>query len=410
MMIRVLKQVPRTAGVYSTESLGSSVLPAPHDHHSAPVPTLQFPRKSNTQITLSHRVDYNPTIAQVQFFAGMLPLIRILLLGLSVVLWGRDPLEAETVSPRVLDEPEVIEARKLVRSYAELGLSAEFVVDGERLFDGPVLLAERIVFRPGGKLVLTPGQGGNTARYIAAHTVVAPAGESAQVIWAPSRSLLPSSPPMSVKAASGMLGPSEGDPGGRGAPGERGNPGFPGSSAPTIYFFVESVEGGSIVVNLRGQNGGAGGPGQDGGDGGPGRGGRQSLSSFFECRSGGGNGGSGGDGGKGGDGGVGGSGGNGGTFVLIAPQLNLDNVGKTFVVDVAPGIGGPGGPPGQPGGPGESGGGGGGAGFCAGGAPGARGQGGSPGQPGPDGREGSSGAYAVVGLTEHQFRLTLGPP
>jgi hypothetical protein len=179
-------------------------------------------------------------------------------------------------------------------------------------------------------------------------------GEGAVLTWA-SLSQLTLKPPPRGKAPDGYAGRAEGEPGGRGIDGEPGNPGLNGSSAPTIKLVVGKVTGGTLTVDLRGQQGGPGGDGQNGGNGGAGAKGRAAIDSAVSCARAGADGGAGGKGGAGGPPGLGGLGGDGGTFVLVTPDANAKTHFKVFATGGAAGAAGKAGEPGKGGAAGEAG-------------------------------------------------------
>jgi hypothetical protein len=127
-------------------------------------------------------------------------------------------------------------------------------------------------------------------------------------------------------------------------------PGSQGKSAGEIFISAAKVEG-HLLIDGRGQQGGAGGKGGRGGEGGRGANGRNGKASTFgfgghsACD--GGLGGRGGDGGKGGDGGVGGSG--------AHIRLEFASRPESQNIIVAGGSGGPGGEGGAPGNGGQGG-------------------------------------------------------
>jgi hypothetical protein len=328
-------------------------------------------------------------------------------IGFALGLFPLALASAGQAPARVVQAPEVLEAMRFVRSYTELGLSPEYRIQGEQIFDKQqVLAANVLVLGPGSRMVFAGTYGDRSDRYIVARTIVVLPGPSPVVTWLRDRDVSPSNamlPP--GKGAPGSSGVSEGADGGPGSTGQVGNPGFPGRSAPTIYVFASKIDGGPILVDLKGQDGGSGGIGQAGGDGASGRTGRPGISSVFDCRSGGGNGGNGGRGGAGGLGGPGGRGGSGGTFILLSPQRVASIAAQAFKVDIAAGKGGPGGEGGVGGEGGRGGGGGNASGLCQGGRPGADGERGAQGEPGQRGADGAPGVFAVTGLTDEQIRM-----
>jgi hypothetical protein len=313
-------------------------------------------------------------------------------------------LQVRIDAPTAVRSTEVLgRISKPIHAITEAGLAPIDEVKDERVFELPVLAAKKIVFHPGSRLVLTAEDASIVARTIQ----VLPGEPRPTITWKRPDEALPLPPPMG-KAQPGALGAVEGADGAPGANGLAGNSGFRGRSAPSLYLVVEQVLGGSILVELRGQDGGPGGQGQTGGDGGYGRSGRNAVSSLFDCRSGGGNGGTGGRGGQGGPGGEGGKGGSGGILVLLAVPERLPALRDNFVVDGSPGNGGPGGPGGVGGAPGLPGSGGSGSGFCGGGAPGATGPPGTTGTDGPAGAPGAAGSFVAAEVTSEQFNYLIG--
>jgi hypothetical protein len=318
-------------------------------------------------------------------------------------------VEAQMIDTRRLPTTEVGRAAKIVNEYAYLTLSADYVVEGIRIVDDPVIAAERIVLRPGSRLVLGAGTSGDQGeRHIAAQAIRAEPGTPRPVItWLRDERPL-SVPEFVVKAPSGLPGVVSGAGGGRGADGNVGNPGVPGRSAPTLYLFATVIEGGPIEIDLRGQDGGPGGVGQDGGDGGPGSPGKRAEANILGCTASGGEGGRAGDAGNGGTGGRGGRGGTGGTFVLVstprgsAQAQRLLNVLNEGGKGGPPGKGGRQGRPGQRGEPGRP------EGLCPPGRPGYEGSPGKDGEDGVPGPEGVPGGRAVSTMTDEQFIRVLG--
>jgi hypothetical protein len=162
--------------------------------------------------------------------------------------------------------------------------------------------------------------------------------------------------------------PPDGPQGVLGTDGVTGNAGSSGSSAPrklTVFALEVDVQnGGHLVIDWGGQDGGDGGRGQNGGRGGRGNKGSAGQDESWPgggCETPTGDGGTGMTGGRGGDGGPGGQGGDGGTTVVISTPANLAGVFSSssivFVNDAGlggrggqgglHGAGGPGGPPGN---------------------------------------------------------------
>jgi hypothetical protein len=336
---------------------------------------------------------------------------------LRVARWLALPVALGMVSvraglPENVAAPEVLEALRYVRSFTALGLSREYVVENERVFDGPVLAVERLVFRPGGCLVLGTSKSERPERFIVARQIMLPAeGAPACIRWERGTS---HPPPTSVwaQAAQGQPGPTEGAAGLPGQDGNAGGPGAPGRNAPTVYVIFDEARGRPLHVDLVGQDGGVGGPGQTGGDGGQGRTGRPGVGATLPfsqttCLLQPSDGGRGGRGGRGGDGGSGGAGGNGGTFLLLSLERSLGRAAMLFEVETAPGQGGPGGAPGLPGKAGNGGPPGSTQNGCPSSSPGAPGDAGPPGSTGPEGRKGAPGVSGATVLTRQQLSALL---
>ena len=170
-----------------------------------------------------------------------------------------------------------------------------------------------------------------------------------------------------------------------------GQPGANGLSGGNLELVADVLRG-TLVVDLRGQEGGDGAAGAAGPPGARGVAGSPGVSGVFGCQAGGGNRGPGATGGKGGRGGDGGRGGNGGSLVLSVGRVIQ---GKGVVANLEGGAGGQAGPGGPGGPPGAGGEGGSGSGFCRGGQPGPPGRQGPIGDPGTGGQKGVSGNQHV---------------
>ncbi|MEY9231000.1 hypothetical protein ABIF68_010324 [Bradyrhizobium japonicum] len=274
-----------------------------------------------------------------------------------------------------------------VASYPET-----FVVSGERSWTESALIAKRITFEPGARLVFK-GEATKVGRdiLVVAEEIRSISRENPGVIaWDPPP--LPS-PAAAGTARSGAPGSVDGAPGGRGEDGQRGAGGIAGRDGPTFQLVVGRVVN-QVVVDASGQSGGLSGDGQNGGDGGPGAPGHRASLSAFDCKRGPGDGGSGGAGGRGGDGGAGSVGGNGGAVrVLTAEDSLVEAVGK-IIARTSGGRGGAGGA----GGAGGNGGAGGPRGAAA--PPYCRddARNGDPGPAGAAGNRGVSGSRGAEGL------------
>lgn len=273
-----------------------------------------------------------------------------------------------------------------------------YEVKGMQPLDGGALFTRKLVFKPGGKLIIVRGRSAGTVRIRADEVVVE--GPGAGIFW--------SRPPASTsrpsergRAPGGPYGRGPGMPGGAGLDGEPGNAGLAGQDAVDLVLAFKAISGSSLDVDLRGSDGGPGGRGQDGGDGGAGGQGAPAMGSLFDCKSGPGRGGDGGPGGRAGPGGPGGAGGRGGT--LVALTSNTAAAKNLIHVYAAGGSTGPSGPVGSPGRRGE----GGPEGeiappFCQ--SAGRRGQPGQPGGPptgpAPAPPPAAAGSFAVVPLSD----------
>lgn len=279
--------------------------------------------------------------------------------------------------------------------------TGDYIIDGEKRFNGWFLSAERIVFKANSKLIFS--KAALDARpnfFIMAKEIVSEDQQQpGSISW--ERSALTAPPEAGSAAAGEDKGGEESATGGRGGDGKVGNPGQSGRDAPSLTLAALSVKG-SVLINLNGQEGGPGGKGQAGGRGGGGGYGTPASQSLIDCKKGAGNGGSGGPGGSGGKGGPSGIGGRGGTFTLITSEDNMAAASRLLKVDLQGGQ--PGTAPGEGGDPG-AGGSGGRRGqeakpYCKddgqNGSPGAAGQ---PGGRGDRGTPGASGDFFVGGMS-----------
>jgi hypothetical protein len=302
-------------------------------------------------------------------------------LGLPLLDLAAEQLSSPVRVPSV-SASDVLPALLVLKLSTAAGLPPPYIVEGNRSFDrGNVLAAEEIVLAPGSHLTLSGSYGDRREKYIVAKRITILPGSPPPVIAWQRPDPYATLPPAVGKAQSGSFGAQEGALGGPGADGAPGNPGFPGADGPAIYLAVNEINGGTLYVDLRGQDGGPGGIGQAGGDGGRGAPGAPSTFTILDaCSRNAQSGGNGGAGGKGGSGGTGGRGGDGGTLVLLAAESALPKLASVIRSDTQPGLGGPGGKGGAGGAGGGGGGGGAGSGICG---------GGQGGQPGPRGADGS---------------------
>lgn len=294
-----------------------------------------------------------------------------------------------------------------------IGLApGDYIVDGNRLFNGYTLAVERLVFKPGSKLVFSAQalRQRDTFLIVANEVTSLDPNNPGTITWSAEGTPEPGRP-VPGQASTGSHGAEDTD-GSQGATGASGNDGTAGRKAPRLVIFVKSVPTSKVSIAFSGQPGGRGGPGQKGGDGGNGGPGHSGSQNLFNCTRGPGNGGKGGTGGAGGVGGRGGAGGDGGTVVVTSLAANLPLIQQEFSVDVA---GGQGGASGE-GGPGGRGGLGGPVGaeqlpYCtrggrSDGPDGGTGLVGGQGQPGPGG---TGGDFFVAALTEAQLNTLFQP-
>lgn len=246
---------------------------------------------------------------------------------------------------RALQPADVTSAATAIKQNAVPAITpGDYVIDGEKRFNGWFLSAERIVFKANSKLIFT--KSALDARpnfFILAKEIVAEDQQQpGSITW--ERPALPAPPDSGTAAAGEDNGSKESVVGGRGTDGKVGNAGQAGRDAPSLTLTTLSVKG-PVIVDLRGQDGGPGGKGQGGGRGGGGGYGTPASASGVDCRRGAGDGGAGGAGGNGGKGGPSGNGGRGGTFTLITSDENMAAASRLLRVDL--GAGQPGSAPGE---------------------------------------------------------------
>ncbi len=308
--------------------------------------------------------------------------------------------------PKTLPEPDVVATVQDIQQANLLKLSQPLVIDKSYNFDGWFIVADKIIFKSGAKLVFSR-QALDKRRifYVVTKELISEDSASPGTItYDPP----PSSGASAVagQAPSGAPGGSDGASGSPGAPGAKGPDGPKGFTAPSLTLTVLSVPSSGVMIDFSGGVGGQGGKGQKGGDGGAGRQGSPASQSMFDCKAGGGRGGNGGSGGLGGAGGVGGPGGDGGTVKIIAPAGLLPSLTEKFRVVVSGGQPGSPGTPGDGGNPGAAGAGGQEAKpYCGGGSGGSSGSAGSAGVPGQAGVAGLPGDLLVGAITPEQFAL-----
>lgn len=277
----------------------------------------------------------------------------------------------------------------------------DYVVEGEKRFNGWFLSAERIVFKANSKLVFSKDALAARPNFfiLAREVVVEDQQQPGSITWERSPVSVPGE--VGSAAAGADNGAKESVAGGNGQSGAMGNAGQAGRDGPSLTLTTLSVKG-PLVIDMKGQDGGPGGKGQSGGRGGGGGYGTPASQSAVDCKRGAGDGGPGGSGGAGGKGGPSGNGGRGGTFTLITSDDNMAAASRLLKVDVS------GGQPGaQPGSGGDAGPGGSGGRrgqeakpYCKDdGRVGAAGPAGAPGQKGDLGAPGASGDYFVGGMS-----------
>ncbi len=317
----------------------------------------------------------------------MISKTKIVLLCAVSALCFVGPASAQDAGPREVPASSIVDDAKQVReSVALIGLSPEFVVTGDHLYDSYFVGAEVIRFKPGSKLIFAEKALNSRNNLILAAKTIINEDQSRPGIITWARGEGPAqSPPQSGQAPGGSHGVGDGGHGGGGSNGAQGNPGLVGQSAPNLTVFMLSAEGAPPIIDLRGQRGGKGGTGQQGGDGGVGQKGAPASATAFGCKSGAGHGGNGGPGGTGGQGGRGGPGGKGGTFTIVSLPTAFPALISLVRADVAGGDGGEGGD---------------GGGFGRGGPEGSQGEKALPfcrDEPGRRGRRGAEGGQGGTG-------------
>ena len=335
----------------------------------------------------------------------------------------RNPTTAvkQDFTPIFISSANLNDSQRQAYEAIQAGPPTEYVVEGATPFDNVVLAAKVIVFTPGSSLILGGRFTDRGEKYIVAQSIkILPGSPAPRIIWPigdptgsqqqGTKSGLPQSNSFQYPSASpGGMGAIEGSDGRPGSDGQTGNPGVPGRGAPTLLIFAKEVNGGTIGISLRGEDGGEGQPGQPGGDGGLGRTGRSSvlgLAGISGCRADAADGGQGGPGGDGGRGGPGGRGGNGGNFIFVTSSnlANADFAKQVFQVDLSGGAGGSPAAGGKYGLGGQGGSGGNGEGPCKGGQSGSPGPNGRLGPIGTVGSQGLPGQYAITPLSDQQIK------
>jgi hypothetical protein len=284
----------------------------------------------------------------------------------------------------------------------------DFRVEGQRVYNAPVLAARRVIFAPGSSLIFSQ-QVLTTRRnlFVFAQEIVSENAEQpGTVTWEQTAPASP--PPMGTAPAGADNGGREGATGGAGQNGRQGAPGGAGSPGPDLTIVALKLAP-TLKINLSGGPGDSGGVGENGGRGGGGGYGRSASQNAFNCSHGANDGAPGGGGGNGGPGGPGGASGAGGVFTLVTPSDQVPVITRILQVNLGPGTpgqGGAGGAGGQ-GGPGGAGG----AQslpYCRGnGAQGGGGASGANAGPGPVGSQGAAGTYFVGGLSPDDLNKLL---
>jgi hypothetical protein len=306
---------------------------------------------------------------------------------------------------RTLQPAEINAALQSGKEIKDVSGGGDFVVSGNKKFNGWFLKADRVIFESGATLTFSKQAQGLRPNFfiVTKELVVRDPNSPGKITWERGDVAIP--PSASGQAANGPDGPGDNNAGGTGAGGAQGNHGYDGFAAPGLTLIVMSVPSSGPFVEFTGQEAGQGGQGQKGGTGGHGHAGNPASQSVFDCKRGGGNGGSGGTGGPGGTGGDGGTGGTGGTISIISRAELLPSLTQKFRVHIA---GGRGGEPG-PGGSGGDGGPGGAGGtdaqpHCNGGNGGPGGGTGAPGVAGKTGPNGNEGDFLVGSISPEQFK------
>lgn len=317
---------------------------------------------------------------------------------------GTDPSSLKGATPKTLDNLDIAaRADEIKRSNIPV-VGSSIVIEGQKVYDGWFLKADKIEFKPGAALHFSK-QAQDTRRnfFIICKELVCDDASPAAVTFEytePGGTL-----GSTGQAATGQHAVVDDHSGSNGASGDRGPEGQSGYNAPNITFVTLQVSSSGPIVDFRGRKGGQGGQGQTGGDGGNGAKGHPASSGGFDCKNGAGDGGNGGIGGNGGQGGPGGHGGVGGNVTIIAPSDLLPSLSQKFRILVS------GGPSGDPGinGHGGQGGLGGPNGAKAlpwckdDGRNGNRGNVGGDGPTGPQGVPGVDGDFFVGSISKEQF-------
>ena len=253
--------------------------------------------------------------------------------------------EASAQSAKNVPPSSITDKAKDVHdSVVLVGLSKEFVVDGDTAYDSYFLGAEKITFKPGARLIFSEKALKLRPNLIVAAKSISMDDQAKPGVITWDRGQGPSAPPPSAgQAPGGSHGVGDGQSGGPGSNGAIGGQGISGENGPNLTLFVTQFINAPPVIDVSGQAGGIGDTGQAGGDGGVGHKGSPASENVVNCTSGAGYGGNGGVGGNGGTGGTGGTGGAGGTVTLVSLPTAFPAVLQLVRVITAGGTGGDGG-------------------------------------------------------------------
>jgi len=316
---------------------------------------------------------------------------------------------ADGRAAHVLQGPEFDNVLVSAKEFQGVG-GGDYVVNGNKSFDGWFLKADRVIFEPGSTLMFSKTALSNRRQFwIVTKELIVKDAEHPGTITYDKGAPAPA-PPAPGEAPGGTHAQGDGSAGGPGQQGGKGNQGATGANGPQITLVVMQAPNSGTLVDLTGGDGGPGGQGQKGGRGGNGAKGSPASQSAVDCKSGGGNGGAGGAGGVGGPGGDGGTGGAGGIFLLVSKGEHLPSLTQKFRVKTSGGNGGNGGPSGVGGDYGLGGPGGQEAKpYCSGGNGGPNGTQGGAGGPGSNGANGQEGDFTVGAATDDQFNTYFWP-
>jgi hypothetical protein len=185
---------------------------------------------------------------------------------------------ARADNPEILQSGEIYPLLKKASEIARLKVN-RFNVSENALFPRDSLAARRLVFSSNSILTISDTWAG---AYILLMADEIELHGPATITWA--RREVDQIPPDRSRAPDGASGRGDGNNGSDGADGQQGNIGYPGRSAPSLYLFAKKIAGGTLLVDLRGEGGGAGGRGQDGGRGGAGAKGSPASQGIVDCK------------------------------------------------------------------------------------------------------------------------------